>query len=114
MFRYSLLDHNCNTFSNEVANFLTGTSIPSYILELPEKVKSSPVAALLTPIIEGATPRGQDIQDANRHATAQQQLREHQQQHQQQPGADEPNPYNHFPLCKYVTFAKEIDAARFR
>ena len=31
--RYSLLDHNCNNFSEEVARFLTGRGIPSYILE---------------------------------------------------------------------------------
>ncbi|OWA54251.1 putative Desumoylating isopeptidase 1 [Hypsibius exemplaris] len=26
--RYHLLDHNCNNFSNEMAQFLTGKSIP--------------------------------------------------------------------------------------
>jgi len=98
--RYSLLNHNCNTFSNEVAKFLTNNTIPNYILELPEKVKSSPVAALLGPLIEGATPRGQDFQGP---APA-----------RQNEAAEEASRYNHFPLCKYVTFAKEIDAERFR
>eukprot|EP00731_Ephydatia_muelleri_P030207 Em0021g730a len=28
---YHLLEHNCNHFSNEVAQFLTGNKIPSYI-----------------------------------------------------------------------------------
>jgi hypothetical protein len=31
MEKYHLLYHNCNTFSNEVAQFLTGQSIPSHI-----------------------------------------------------------------------------------
>ncbi len=59
--RYSLLDHNCNNFSNEVSTFLTGKGLPGYILELPEKVKRSPVAAVLTPLIEQATPRGENV-----------------------------------------------------
>ena len=36
--RYHLFNHNCNTFSNEVANFLTGHSIPSRITNLPQEV----------------------------------------------------------------------------
>lgn len=35
---YNLFDHNCNTFSNEVAQFLTGRKIPSYITDLPSEV----------------------------------------------------------------------------
>ena len=35
---YHLLDHNCNTFSNEVAQFLTGKPIPSYVTNLPGEV----------------------------------------------------------------------------
>ncbi|KAE8611072.1 hypothetical protein XENTR_v10012328 [Xenopus tropicalis] len=38
---YHLFDHNCNTFSNEVAQFLTGKKIPSYITELPSEVLST-------------------------------------------------------------------------
>lgn len=59
--RYSLLEHNCNNFSDYLAKFLTGKGIPSYILELPQRVKQSPIAALLAPIIEQAAPRGDDI-----------------------------------------------------
>lgn len=39
---YNLFDNNCNNFSDWLANFLVGTSIPAHILELPEKVKASP------------------------------------------------------------------------
>ena len=91
--RYSLLDHNCNNFSDEVSRFLTGQGIPSYILELPEKVKKSPIAPVLAPLIAQATPRGQDIgENLNETAT---------------PG------YNHFPLKSYVSFGKAIDGAKF-
>ncbi|XWS31293.1 hypothetical protein CRYUN_Cryun23aG0064700 [Craigia yunnanensis] len=49
---YSLLTHNCNNFSNEVAQFLVGSSIPDYILQLPNEVMSSPMGALLMPMIQ--------------------------------------------------------------
>ncbi|KAK6286638.1 hypothetical protein POUND7_012817 [Theobroma cacao] len=49
---YSLLTHNCNNFSNEVAQFLVGSNIPDYILQLPNKVMSSPMGALLMPMIQ--------------------------------------------------------------
>ncbi|XP_065219797.1 uncharacterized protein LOC135845243 isoform X2 [Planococcus citri] len=35
---YDLLQHNCNTFSNELAQFLVGKSIPTHILELPNEI----------------------------------------------------------------------------
>lgn len=44
---YSLLTHNCNNFSNEVAQFLVGATIPEYILNLPNEVMSSPMGALM-------------------------------------------------------------------
>ncbi|TKY66103.1 Desumoylating isopeptidase 1 [Spatholobus suberectus] len=49
---YSLLTHNCNNFSNEVAQFLVGASIPEYILQLPNEVMSSPMGALILPMIQ--------------------------------------------------------------
>lgn len=39
--KYSLFEHNCNVFSNEVAQFLTGQKIPSYITDLPADVLST-------------------------------------------------------------------------
>ena len=35
---YNLFEHNCNTFSNEVTQFLTGTTIPKNIQELPKRL----------------------------------------------------------------------------
>ncbi|XP_010920336.1 uncharacterized protein [Elaeis guineensis] len=49
---YNLLSHNCNNFSNEVVQFLVGTSIPDYILHLPNEVMSSPMGALILPMIQ--------------------------------------------------------------
>ncbi|CAN1140857.1 Desumoylating isopeptidase 1 [Linum perenne] len=49
---YSLLKHNCNNFSNEVAQFLVGASIPDYILQLPNEVMSSPMGSLILPMIQ--------------------------------------------------------------
>ncbi|XP_019414038.1 PREDICTED: desumoylating isopeptidase 1-like [Lupinus angustifolius] len=49
---YSLLTHNCNNFSNEVAQFLVGATIPEYILSLPNEVMSSPMGALILPMIQ--------------------------------------------------------------
>ncbi len=95
--RYSLLDHNCNNFSDEVSKFLTGQGLPDYILDLPQKVKQSPVAPILAPLIEQATPRGQDIGE------------------NYSGGASSSVPtYQHFPLREYVTFKKSIDADKFK
>lgn len=49
---YSLLYHNCNNFSSEVAQFLVGCNIPDFILRLPEEVTSSPMGALILPMIQ--------------------------------------------------------------
>ncbi|KAI3760242.1 hypothetical protein L1987_50635 [Smallanthus sonchifolius] len=49
---YSLMTHNCNNFSNEVAQFLVGATIPDYILNLPNEVMSSPMGALIMPMIQ--------------------------------------------------------------
>lgn len=45
---YNLLTHNCNNFTNEVAQFLVEKTIPNYILDLPKEVMSSPMGALIS------------------------------------------------------------------
>ncbi|NWQ61130.1 DESI1 isopeptidase, partial [Neopipo cinnamomea] len=55
MFRgesYNLFEHNCNTFSNEVAQFLTGRKIPSYITDLPSEVLATPFGQALRPLLD--------------------------------------------------------------
>uniref|UniRef100_UPI0037E84229 desumoylating isopeptidase 1b n=1 Tax=Semicossyphus pulcher TaxID=241346 RepID=UPI0037E84229 len=49
--KYNLLEHNCNTFSNEVAQFLTGKKIPSYITDLPAEILATPFGAALHPLL---------------------------------------------------------------
>ncbi|XP_043686828.1 uncharacterized protein LOC122638147 isoform X4 [Vespula pensylvanica] len=49
---YNLFRHNCNTFTEEVSNFLAGKGIPKYILDLPEEILQTPVGQALGPLIE--------------------------------------------------------------
>ncbi|XP_051120860.1 uncharacterized protein LOC127244394 isoform X2 [Andrographis paniculata] len=49
---YSLLSHNCNNFSSEVAQFLASASIPDYILSLPTDVLNTPMGALILPMLQ--------------------------------------------------------------
>ncbi|XP_059609952.1 uncharacterized protein LOC132257177 isoform X2 [Phlebotomus argentipes] len=49
---YSLLKHNCNTFSNDLCQFLCGISIPKYILDLPQEFLGTPLGQTLGPLIE--------------------------------------------------------------
>ncbi|KAG6540796.1 hypothetical protein Mapa_017820 [Marchantia paleacea] len=45
---YNVLRHNCNNFSEEVAQFLVGSNIPQYILGLPEEIMNSPMGPMLS------------------------------------------------------------------
>ncbi|XP_076025824.1 desumoylating isopeptidase 1b [Genypterus blacodes] len=60
---YNLFEHNCNTFSNEVAQFLTGNKIPPYITDLPSEVLSTPFGQALRPLLESIVinPGGSNI-----------------------------------------------------
>ncbi|KAL1932294.1 hypothetical protein VTP01DRAFT_9350 [Rhizomucor pusillus] len=50
--KYHLLDFNCNTFSNDLCQFLTGTSIPKHITDLPSDFLNTPFGQSLLPMIE--------------------------------------------------------------
>lgn len=61
---YNLLEHNCNTFSNEVAQLLTGNTIPSHITNLPAEVLETPFGAQIRPFLEmlsGPSSGGQPV-----------------------------------------------------
>ncbi|XP_053209592.1 uncharacterized protein LOC128393417 isoform X3 [Panonychus citri] len=45
---YDLFKHNCNNFSNEVAQFLTGNGIPPEIINLPSEVLSTNFGQILS------------------------------------------------------------------
>lgn len=61
--KYNLFEHNCNSFSNEVAQFLTGKKIPSYITDLPSEVLSTPFGQALRPLLDSIVinPGGSNI-----------------------------------------------------
>ncbi|KAG7226502.1 hypothetical protein INR49_003823 [Caranx melampygus] len=61
--KYNLFEHNCNCFSNEVAQFLTGKKIPSYITDLPSEVLSTPFGQALRPLLDSIVinPGGTNI-----------------------------------------------------
>lgn len=56
---YDLFRHNCNNFTQEVAVFLTGKSIPQEILDLPEEFLSTPLGATLQTYFENLSLRGE-------------------------------------------------------
>uniref|UniRef100_A0A8D0CAJ4 palmitoyl-protein hydrolase n=1 Tax=Salvator merianae TaxID=96440 RepID=A0A8D0CAJ4_SALMN len=64
---YNLFDHNCNTFSNEVAQFLTGRKIPSYITDLPSEVLATPFGQALRPLLDSIQIQPPGGNNFNRH-----------------------------------------------
>lgn len=53
---YDLFYNNCNHFSNELAQFLSGCEIDHEILSLPDRVLSSPNGALIRQMFFGMAP----------------------------------------------------------
>lgn len=53
--KYHLFNHNCNSFSNEVSSFLTGSKIPDYVSTLPQEVMDTPIGAMLKSIMDSMT-----------------------------------------------------------
>ncbi|KAL2865103.1 bifunctional C97 family peptidase/thioredoxin family protein [Aspergillus lucknowensis] len=51
---YDLFLHNCNNFTQDLAMFLLGKSIPGHIRNLPQTFLSTPLGQMLKPQIEGA------------------------------------------------------------
>lgn len=69
---YHLLDNNCNHFTDACAKFLVNTGIDSSIVNLPDVIKGTPLAAMFTPAIDAMQrarqSRGQPFQ-SNRLST---------------------------------------------
>jgi thiol-disulfide isomerase/thioredoxin len=51
---YDLFQHNCNNFTNDVAQFLCGRGIPDHIVSLPQTVLNTPFGQMLKPQLEQA------------------------------------------------------------
>lgn len=49
---YDLFDHNCNHFSQALCEFLTGSTIPFHISELPKTVLNTPFGQMLKPMLQ--------------------------------------------------------------
>jgi len=49
---YKLFEHNCNNFSSETAQFLTGNDIPSHITQLPSEVLATPFGQMIKQAME--------------------------------------------------------------
>lgn len=55
---YNLLGHNCNHFSDEVAQFLCGVRVPKHILEQPEQLLSPPQRSAVQALLDQLVPAG--------------------------------------------------------
>lgn len=51
---YDLFTHNCNNFTDDFAQFLTGNSIPSHITNLPRQVLDTPLGMMLRPSLDAS------------------------------------------------------------
>ncbi|KAJ3017746.1 hypothetical protein HKX48_003399 [Thoreauomyces humboldtii] len=68
--RYHLLDNNCNTFSNELCNFLVGRDIPAHITGLPAEFLSTPFGQSILPMLENMFGPSQIARSATAASTA--------------------------------------------
>ncbi len=50
---YNFLTNNCNHFTNEILNFLTGESLPDNILKQHEELNGTGLGAMILPMLEG-------------------------------------------------------------
>ncbi|CAH2036871.1 unnamed protein product, partial [Iphiclides podalirius] len=62
---YRLLEHNCNHFSDEVAQFLCGARVPKHIVAQPEQDLPPPLRGALTALLDQLVPAGDQTVYAN-------------------------------------------------
>ncbi|KAJ8923017.1 hypothetical protein NQ315_001565 [Exocentrus adspersus] len=95
---YNLFKHNCNNFSEDIAQFLCGASIPKYILDLPNEVLSSSLGAAYPALVAQLEKSARPI--------AEEQDRAHHRNREQSPDFDQLNSqieearYNSFLLAQ--------------
>lgn len=113
--KYDLFKHNCNNFSNTVSTFLCGRQIPQYILDLPDRFLSTPIAQMLRPWIEQMTP--QNVGGGQSHeSTGQSSAFRDETSSSRPPPPAQPSgaQYSHFPVKDYVMFNSDIDMGKLR
>jgi len=63
--KYDFLHNNCNHFTNEIAEFLTGTPIPDYVLKQHEQISDTPFGKMILGMLQGmSTSNNQFIPQA--------------------------------------------------
>ncbi|CAH0700960.1 unnamed protein product [Spodoptera exigua] len=58
---YNLLEHNCNHFSEEVAQFLCGAHVPKHIVAQPDDLLAPGARAALQSLLDGLAPHAQTV-----------------------------------------------------
>ena len=61
---YDLFNNNCNNFTNDASQFLTGKPIPQRIIDLPQQFLQSQIGQALLPLIRSFTGQGGFDQNA--------------------------------------------------
>ncbi|XP_076053020.1 uncharacterized protein LOC143032337 isoform X3 [Oratosquilla oratoria] len=62
---YDLLRHNCNSFSNELSQFLCGSGIPNHILKLPDEFLDTPLGETLSSIAKNLELKSSETRSLN-------------------------------------------------
>lgn len=92
---YQLLSHNCNNFSEEVAQFLCGVSIPKHILDLPNEVLSSNLGAAIPALVAQLEKSARPIEE------------EQERQHHRLPRGSSPDLSREIEEARYNSFLLE-------
>lgn len=59
MEKYDILKNNCNNFTDDCSQFLTGDPIPKYITGLPSEVLSTPMGGMIMNMVNGQQQQAQ-------------------------------------------------------
>jgi len=49
---WNLVKHNCNSFTDEVSQFICGSGVPKYILDLPDQILNTPIEEEIRPVLD--------------------------------------------------------------
>ena len=60
---YNFLENNCNHFTHEIIEFLTGNSLPDYVLKQHEQLNGTPFGAMILQML-GNSQNGNMIPQA--------------------------------------------------
>lgn len=65
---YRLLEHNCNHFSDEVAQFVCGARVPKHIVSQAERDLPPPLRVALQAALDHLVPDGAPVYGGVRHS----------------------------------------------